>query len=100
MFSRKPVTVEEALRRQKRMLTFGGVILAAQFVNTVVLWMSTGRFPTWSGMAFLGLWIFYAMLLRQHRRLKALPPVPSAKPGKKRRRLRDPHRKSPGARTP
>lgn len=99
MFNRKPVTIEEALRRQKRMLAFGGVILAAQLINTIFLWVSTDQFPVWSGMAFVGLWIFTVMLLRQHRRLKALSPTPAAKPGKKRRRLRDPHRKSPGGPT-
>lgn len=94
--AKRVITREEALRRQKRLLVFGGVILAAQLVNTAVLWVSTGRFPVWSALAFLGVWVFYAMLLRQYRRVKALAPTPAEKPARKRKRLRDPHRKGAG----
>ena len=87
------MTREEALRRQKRLLTLGGVILAAQVIQTGVLWAYRGRFPVWAGVAVLGVWIFYVLLLRQYRRVRALPPTPVETPGKKRKRLRDPHRK-------
>lgn len=94
--TRRPITREEALRRQKRLLTFGGVILAAQVVNTAFLWVYYGRFPVWAAVAAVGVWIFWVMLLRQYRRVQALPPAPAATPGRrKRKRLRDPHR-NPG----
>lgn len=93
-----PLTIEEALRRQKRLLVYGGVILAVQVIYTAVLWVYTGRFPVWGALATVGIWIFYAMLLRQHRRLRAMPQAPSAgRPAKKRKRLRDPHRRRPGS---
>ncbi|HEV2734383.1 MAG TPA: hypothetical protein VGV85_06060 [Longimicrobiaceae bacterium] len=91
--TRPVITREEALRRQKRLLTWGGVILAAQVINTAVLWVYYDSFPVWSAVAALGVWIFYVMLHRQYRRVRALPPTPSESPGKKRKRLRDPHRK-------
>ena len=89
----KPTSAAEALGRQKRLLVFGGIILAAQLVNTVVLWRLEGRLPLWSLLAFLGVGIFYAVLLRQYLRLRSLPPAPPEPPGKRRKRLRDPHRK-------
>lgn len=93
---RRVVTREEALRRQKRLLTFGGVILAAQVIQTAVLWVYHDRFPVWAALAAVGVWIFYVMLLRQYRRVRALPATPAEAPGKrKRKRLRDPHR-NPG----
>jgi O-antigen/teichoic acid export membrane protein len=95
MPNQAPLTVEQALRRQRRLLVFGGVILVAQLLNTAVLWVSLGRFPVWAGVALVGVWIFYVMLLRQHRRLRALTPPEAAKPRKKRKRLRDPHRAKP-----
>ena len=91
--TRRVITREEALRRQKRLLTFGAVVLAAQVINTAVVWVYTDRFPVWSALAALGVWIFYAMLHRQYRRVQALPPTPAEAPGRKRKRLRDPHRK-------
>jgi hypothetical protein len=91
--TRRILTREDALRRQKRLLTFGGVILAAQVIQTAVFWVYNGRFPVWSAVAALGVWVFYVMLLRQYRRVQALPPTPVQSPGKKRKRLRDPHRK-------
>lgn len=92
------MTREEALRRQKRLLTFGAVILAAQVINTAFLWVYYGRFPIWAALAVLGVWIFHAMLLRQYRRVRALPATPAETQGKrKRKRLRDPHR-NPGTR--
>lgn len=91
--TRRVITREEALRRQKRLLRFGGVILAAQVINTAVLWVYHDRFPIWSAVAVVGVWIFYVMLLRQYRRVQALPPTPVETPGRKRKRLRDPHRK-------
>jgi hypothetical protein len=91
--TRPVITREEALRRQKRLLRFGGVILAAQVINTAFLWVYYGRFPVWAAVATLGVWIFYVMLHRQYRRVLALPPTPVETPGKKRKRLRDPHRK-------
>jgi hypothetical protein len=87
------MTREEALRRQKRLLTFGGVILAAQVINTAMLWTYRGRFPILAGVAAVGVWIFWVLLLRQHRRVRALPPTPVEKPGRKRKKLRDPHRR-------
>jgi hypothetical protein len=91
--TRRIITREEALRRQKRLLRFGGVILAAQVINTAFLWVYHDRFPIWAAVAALGVWIFYVMLLRQYRRVQALPPTPAATPGRrKRKRLRDPHR--------
>ncbi|HEX8274180.1 MAG TPA: hypothetical protein VF615_16190 [Longimicrobiaceae bacterium] len=95
---RRIITREEALRRQKRLLTFGGVILATQVVYTAMIWVYFGRFPIWGAVAALGLWIFWVMLLRQYRRVQALPPTPAGTQGKrKRKRLRDPHR-NPGTR--
>ncbi|HEX2189539.1 MAG TPA: hypothetical protein VHG51_11605 [Longimicrobiaceae bacterium] len=94
--AKQPLTIEEALRRQKRLLVYGGVILGVQVVYTAVLWVSTGRFPIWAALAVLGVYIFHAMLLRQHRRLRAMAQQQSPDPPKKkRRRLRDPHRKPP-----
>jgi uncharacterized membrane protein len=93
---RRALTREEALRRQKRLLTFGAVILAAQVINTAFLWVYYGRFPIWAALAVLGVWIFYAMLLRQYRRVQALPATLPERPGRKRKRLRDPHRKPQG----
>ena len=93
---RRVLTREEALRRQKRLLVFGAVILAAQFINTLYLWFHYGRFPIAAGVAFVGVWVFYVMLLRQYRRVRALPPTPAERPGRKRKRLRDPHRRPQG----
>jgi len=87
------MTREEALRRQKRLLTFGGVILAAQVINTAMLWTYRGRFPVLAGVAAAGVWIFWVLLLRQYRRVRALPPTPVEKPGRRRKKLRDPHRR-------
>ncbi|MET0397276.1 MAG: hypothetical protein ABW277_10665 [Longimicrobiaceae bacterium] len=91
-------TREQALRRQRRLLTFGGVILAAQVINTAMIWVSRGRFPVLAAVAMVGVWIFWVLLLRQYRRVRALPPTPVAKPGRKRKKLRDPHRGPPGRR--
>src|SRR5215211_2022781 len=96
--TRRTFSREEALRRQKRLLTFGGVILAAQVINTAVLWVYYGRFPIWSAVAVAGVWIFWVMLHRQYRRVQALPPTPVERTGKKRKKLRDPHRKPQGRR--
>ncbi len=91
--TRRTRTREEALRRQKRLLAFGGVILAAQVINTAMLWVYNGRFPILAGVAAVGVWIFWVMLLRQYRRVRALPATPVEKPGRKRKKLRDPHRR-------
>lgn len=96
--TRPVITREEALRRQKRLLNFGGVILAAQVINTAVLWVYYDRFPIWSAVAVAGVWIFWVMLHRQYRRVQALPPTPGEKPGRGRKKLRDPHRKPQGRR--
>lgn len=94
---KRPLTIEEALRRQKRLLVYGGVILGVQVIYTAVLWVSTGRFPVWAALAVLGVYIFHSMLLRQHRRLRAMAQRTPEPPKKKRKRLRDPHRKPPAA---
>jgi hypothetical protein len=83
----------DPLAPQRRILLFTGVVLAAQLVNTLFLWRSWGAFPLWSGLATLGLTLFLVSALGRYRRTRALLRARSAEPKRKRRRLRDPHRK-------
>lgn len=81
-------------RRQRRLLFWLGALLLLQVLNTVFLWRAYGRFPVWAGIALLGMILFTGVALRQYRRAQSLPPAaPPGEPRKKKRRLRDPHRK-------
>lgn len=75
------------------MLLFTGLVLAAQLINTVFLWISSGSFPVWSGIATVGLTVFLLSAIRRYRRTSAPPGAPISESKTKRRRLRDPHRK-------
>ncbi len=94
--SRTPMpgpTARDPLAPQRRILLFTGVVLAAQLVNTLFLWRAWGSFPVWSAIATLGLALFLASVLGRYRRARALLRAGSPEPKKKRRRMRDPHRK-------
>jgi len=83
----------DVVRRQRRLLFWLGVLLLFQVLNTVFLWRATGRFHVWAGIALLGMILFTYFAFRQYRRAQLPPPAPPGEPRKRKRRLRDPHRK-------
>ncbi|MDQ3389431.1 MAG: hypothetical protein M3483_08010 [Gemmatimonadota bacterium] len=84
----------DALRQRKRLLIFTGALLALQIINSLLLWRLSGRFPLWAGVAIIGLAVFTGYSLIGYRRVQRIPPeTPRKGTEKKRRRMRDPHRK-------
>lgn len=87
-------TPADPLARVRRLLFWLGLIVALQLANTLFLWQHYGSFPFWSGLATVGLAIFTASAVARYRRTRAALQARSGPPEKKkRRRLRDPHRK-------
>lgn len=89
------IPLSEALRQQKRLAVLTVLLLVLQLFNTVLLWATTGRLYPWAAVATVGLAVFAYFSVARYRRLKALPSEPAAgAKRRKKRRLRDPHRRA------